>query len=245
MSLLPLKDWIQRTRALVRTEHEEERREELELLRDAGSARLQELGLQLSRLEVDSIHTGVLGQTLISLKRRAGIPLPANSQFSQRDAVLLRWSGQNSPEARGVIHQIKDSQRLLVSFQVSESLDWSLQDEVESHSGDLTLLKVADEVTFQLYERTLERLEEYSEGRRPLQCSPLLEILHGRTPPTTPVPEIPFQPINQSLNPPQITAIRRALGSPELHLIHGPPGTGPAPDSFSGFLRSDLPPPVF
>src|SRR5206468_7288547 len=47
----------------------------------------------------------------------------------------------------------------------------------------------------------------------------------GETPPAF-VPEVPFEPLDPTLNASQREAVRFALAAQDLAIIHGPPGTG-------------------
>lgn len=53
-----------------------------------------------------------------------------------------------------------------------------------------------------------------------------LELFEGERSPEMPRPRSGFIPLNERLNPSQIQAIQHALATPDIHLIHGPPGTG-------------------
>lgn len=54
------------------------------------------------------------------------------------------------------------------------------------------------------------------------------DIIFGDQPPSTiPVTSLPpWKPVNPGLNAVQINAISAALSAKDIHLIHGPPGTG-------------------
>src|ERR1700753_1969145 len=54
--------------------------------------------------------------------------------------------------------------------------------------------------------------------------NPLFEVLMGRKLPSNKVPYTDLQFLDQSLNASQQAAVRFALESPEIALIHGPPG---------------------
>lgn len=78
--------------------------------------------------------------------------------------------------------------------------------------------------------QTMARLQKLT----PAETSPFVQVLFGHSAPT-PIPDdpakleettCPISWISTHLNPSQEDAIRFALASPEIGLIHGPPGTG-------------------
>ena len=72
--------------------------------------------------------------------------------------------------------------------------------------------------------QTMTKLSKMSEA----ECTPLIRVLLGQSSPAPPdfgkVEELQF--LDSSLNTSQKDAIRFALASPDVALIHGPPGTG-------------------
>ncbi|EFR01924.1 DNA-binding protein SMUBP-2 [Nannizzia gypsea CBS 118893] len=88
----------------------------------------------------------------------------------------------------------------------------------------LWLVKLANDVTYRRMNMTMMKLEKMQES----EYSQLIRVLFGHT---TPSP-LDFESVGQlefmdgSLNGSQKEAIRFALASREIALIHGPPGTG-------------------
>ncbi|SPQ18669.1 80f67aa2-ff00-4db9-a73a-690f3cb75107 [Thermothielavioides terrestris] len=91
------------------------------------------------------------------------------------------------------------------------------------------IVKVADDVTFRRMNATMERLAKMGEA----EYSPFIRVLFGLSSPS-PVPaDLSRDPevgeiewVDPTLNDSQKDAIRFALASREIALIHGPPGTG-------------------
>ncbi|OAL74414.1 DNA helicase [Trichophyton violaceum] len=88
----------------------------------------------------------------------------------------------------------------------------------------LWLVKLANDVTYRRMNQTMAKLEKLQESEH----SQLIRVLFGHT---TPLPLDfesvgPLEFMDPSLNDSQKEAIRFALASREIALIHGPPGTG-------------------
>ncbi|KXX77337.1 DNA polymerase alpha-associated DNA helicase A [Madurella mycetomatis] len=100
---------------------------------------------------------------------------------------------------------------------------------VEGLVGRVWIVKVADDVTFKRMNWTMERLAKMSEQ----DYSVFIRVLFGLSSPS-PVPtDLEKDPevgeiewVDPTLNDSQKDAIRFALASREIALIHGPPGTG-------------------
>ncbi|KAL1993661.1 hypothetical protein VTN49DRAFT_2330 [Thermomyces lanuginosus] len=88
----------------------------------------------------------------------------------------------------------------------------------------LWLVKIANDVTYRRMKQTMERMEKMPESEH----THFMRVLFGHTTPSSPdydsVGQIDF--IDPTLNDSQKEAIRFALASREIALIHGPPGTG-------------------
>lgn len=86
-------------------------------------------------------------------------------------------------------------------------------------------MKLANDVTYKRLNQTMTRLQKM----QPAEHSTLTQVLFGQTSPT-PISEDELKEdvrwSDPSLNDSQKEAIRFALGSREVALIHGPPGTG-------------------
>ncbi|KAM5441463.1 putative DNA helicase [Microsporum ferrugineum] len=88
----------------------------------------------------------------------------------------------------------------------------------------LWLVKLANDVTYRRMNQTMMKLEKMEES----EYSQLIRVLFGHTTPSPLDLESvgPLEFMDPSLNDSQREAIRFALASREIALIHGPPGTG-------------------
>ncbi|KUL91924.1 hypothetical protein ZTR_01435 [Talaromyces verruculosus] len=88
----------------------------------------------------------------------------------------------------------------------------------------LWLVKLANDVTHRRLNQTMEKMEKMSESEH----SYFMRVLFGNTTPSSPDYDTigPLDFIDSTLNDSQKEAIRFALASKEIALIHGPPGTG-------------------
>jgi DNA polymerase alpha-associated DNA helicase A len=84
-------------------------------------------------------------------------------------------------------------------------------------------VKLANEVTFKRMRETMERLRDTPIN----ELSYLANILLGRMKPSAIQESIDLKFIDETLNDPQKDAVRFSLSSPEIALIHGPPGVQP------------------
>ncbi|KAL2270154.1 hypothetical protein VTJ83DRAFT_2338 [Remersonia thermophila] len=91
------------------------------------------------------------------------------------------------------------------------------------------MVKVADDVTFRRMNQTMERLSKLEER----EYTPFIRVLFGMSSPSSVPEDLANDPevgtidwVDPTLNDSQKDAIRFALASREIALIHGPPGTG-------------------
>ncbi|KAG1059852.1 hypothetical protein G6F42_028160 [Rhizopus arrhizus] len=83
-------------------------------------------------------------------------------------------------------------------------------------------VKLANSITYERMLKGLERLEKKCEQGG----SSLINVLLGQSDLSTTVMPTDINFFDETLNESQKEAVRFALGSPEVALIHGPPGTG-------------------
>lgn len=95
--------------------------------------------------------------------------------------------------------------------------------------GRIWIAKLADDVTFRRMNKTMEKLRDMEEH----DYSEFLRVLFGLSSPASLTSNLAKDPdlgsiewVDTSLNDSQKDAIRFALASREIALIHGPPGTG-------------------
>jgi len=97
-------------------------------------------------------------------------------------------------------------------------------DDVDALGEKLWLVKLANDVTFKRMNQVMVKLSKMAES----EYTGLMGVLFGLSSPGVPdmgkVKDLKF--IDETLNDSQKDAIRFALASPDVALIHGPPGTG-------------------
>ncbi|KAI1643446.1 DNA helicase [Daldinia loculata] len=223
--------------ALLDIELQSEINETSGLISGTSPASLQRAGLAVTNLVVSSQRTGLGGRTVIELAPDAATSgtgeLPEHG-VRTGDIVLVSEQPAGSAKkrevkdlerkgARGVVIRIK---RDAIAVAVDED-----KEDAASFGGRVWLVKLADDVTYRRMKQTMERLGDMAES----EYSTFTRVLFGLTSPSL-VPadlardseygEGKIEWFDPTLNDSQKDAIRFALASKEIALIHGPPGTG-------------------
>ncbi|KAJ4394226.1 hypothetical protein N0V93_003443 [Gnomoniopsis smithogilvyi] len=199
-------------------------------------AALQRAGLAITNLTVSSQRTGLGGKTVVELAPDAAVSsgdeLPEHG-IRTGDIVLVSEQPAGSAKKREVKELERKGARGVVTKVrrewVGVALDEEREDALGSLGGRVWVVKVADDVTFKRMNLTMEKLKEMTESEHSI----FMRTLFGLSSPS-PLPEnLSSDPdvgelewIDPSLNDSQKDAIRFALASREIALIHGPPGTG-------------------
>ncbi|KAK4897831.1 hypothetical protein LTR27_004603 [Elasticomyces elasticus] len=189
---------------------------------------LQRAGLALLNLTVSSQRTGFGGKTLLELgldPAVGGGDLPEHGlrtgdicAVAEQPKGAERKKEREGMEKRGVDGVVTKVQRETITV----ALD---KDEVDIPGGKLWLVKLANDATYKRLNQTMTKLQK----AQPADHSILTQVLFGQSSPTPVSKEdltasITFH--DSSLNDSQQDAVRFALASKEIALIHGPPGTG-------------------
>lgn len=174
--------------------------------RRGSKADAEKSGYTLLDLVITHHEPGVGGELLLTLvKRNRSLRLPWNRLRSGSPVVL-------SPEDSG-----GDSQRGVVTAQSRDVIVVSVSDWPDGERFRLDLS--SDEVTRKRQEAAIRSIQQAS-GR----TGQLREVFLGEREPG--VSQSPDCELPTSLNSSQKEAIRFALASEDLAIIHGPPGTG-------------------
>ncbi|KFH47903.1 DNA polymerase alpha-associated DNA helicase A-like protein [Hapsidospora chrysogenum ATCC 11550] len=196
---------------------------------------LERAGQAITNLVVSSQRTGLGGKTVLELSPDTATStsgdLPEHG-IRTGDIVLVAEQPAGSAkkrevkdlEKKGVRGVVTKVQRSFVGVALDED-----KDDAACFIARVWIVKLADEVTYRRMNQTMEKLQKMSEA----EYSSFIRVLFGLSSPS-PVPadlasdsdvgKIEwFDPI---LNDSQKDAIRFALASREVALIHGPPGTG-------------------
>ncbi|KAI3497995.1 hypothetical protein L1887_33675 [Cichorium endivia] len=172
-------------------------------------------GSTILNLKCMEVQTGLMGKTLLELQSNKGDVLPAH-KFGTHDVVVLKPNKADlgSPAlGQGVVYRLKDSSITIAFDDIPE----------EGLNSPLRIEKVANEVT---YRRMKDTLIQLSKGIQKGPASDLVPVLFGEKSPTVVKKDVTFTPFNKNLDHSQKDAIRKALSSKDLFLLHGPPGTG-------------------
>ncbi|SPO00865.1 probable DNA-binding protein SMUBP-2 [Cephalotrichum gorgonifer] len=217
--------------ALLKAEQESEIADSTALINSHTPSALHRAGLAVTNLVVTSQRTGLGGKTVLEL----GPDAATGGELGEHgirtgDVVLVAGQPGGSAkkrevrelEEKGVGGVVVRFGKGAISVAVEEGKD-------EMPAGKVWIVKVADDVTYRRMTITMEKLEKMDEG----EYSNLMRVLFGLSPPT-PVSDDPesdpavgkIEWIDPTLNDSQKDAIRFALESKEIALIHGPPGTG-------------------
>ncbi|KAI0175619.1 DNA helicase [Hypoxylon sp. FL1284] len=229
--------------ALLDAELQSEIQETSALIGGTSPASLQRAGLAVTNLVVASQRTGMGGRTVLELGPDAATTTTAElPEHGVRTGDIVLVSEQPAGGAkkrevkdlerrgaRGVVTKVK---RDAIAVAVDEGKD---KDEDAAAplvaAARVWLVKLADDVTYRRMNQAMERLRDMPEP----EYSAFVRVLFGLSSPS-PVPadlakdseygDGKIEWIDPNLNDSQKDAIRFALASREIALIHGPPGTG-------------------
>ncbi|KUI66823.1 DNA polymerase alpha-associated DNA helicase A [Cytospora mali] len=223
--------------ALLDAEQKSEIAETSHLISAHSPSALQRAGVAITNLSVSSQRTGLGGKTVIELSPDSAVSssdgeLPEHG-IRTGDIVLVSEQPAGSAKKR----EVKDLERKGVKGVVTRvrktdvgvALDEDKEDASAALGGRVWIVKLADDVTFKRMNQTMGRMQVMSESEH----SMFMRVLFGLSSPS-PVPEnLTSDPdvgkiewFDPTLNDSQKDAIRFALASREIALIHGPPGTG-------------------
>ncbi|KAK5658819.1 hypothetical protein OQA88_1631 [Cercophora sp. LCS_1] len=202
-------------------------------------AALQRAGVALTNLSVTAQRTGLGGKTVVELGPDAATAKGDVSELPEHgirtgDIVVVSEQPAGSAKKREVKEMEKKGVKGVVTKVGRGSLAVALDEEKEDVAasglgGRVWIVKLADDVTYRRMNGTMEKLQKMTEQEHSI----FIRTLFGQTSPL-PVPEdLRADPevgkiewVDPTLNESQKDAIRFALASREVALIHGPPGTG-------------------
>ncbi|EFQ26319.1 uncharacterized protein GLRG_01463 [Colletotrichum graminicola M1.001] len=219
--------------ALLSAELAAEVAESSALVSHHAPAALHRAGLALPNLIVGARRTGLGGRTVLEL----GADTAVSSELPEHglrpgDIVLVSEQPAGNAKKKEVKELESKGARGVVTRVRRETIGVAVDDgkgEEREFAGRVWIVKVADDVTFRRMNQTMEKLEKMTES----EYTAFMRVLFGLSSPS-PVPQdlaadselSKIQWIDPSLNDSQKDAIRFALASREVALIHGPPGTG-------------------
>ncbi|KAG8691523.1 hypothetical protein FRC11_002113 [Ceratobasidium sp. 423] len=222
-----LEQFLNQMRALCLKERMAEVEQSSLLLSACGPKLLEQKGLALLGLGVSNIQIGLGGKRPGDIARiEANITSAAGKRGTKAQKKQTQASGDTDTQAsaEGVVYKVSDT-RIVVSVE-AESQDIELPERCR-------VVKLANSVTFDRMDRAIDSLERLATQQAfdgppsAVQSLPLAQSLLALKPLDryTPVSDnLSF--MDGNLNDSQKEAVKFALDSPEIALIHGPPGTG-------------------
>ncbi|KAI0600832.1 P-loop containing nucleoside triphosphate hydrolase protein [Biscogniauxia sp. FL1348] len=219
--------------ALLDAELQSELQETSGLVSSTSPTSLQRAGLAVTNLVISAQRTGLGGRTVLELgpDGATGGELPEHG-IRTGDIVLVSEQPAGSAKKREIKDLEKKGARGVVTKIKKDAIAVAVDEEKEdaaSLSGRVWIVKLADDVTYRRMNQTMEKLQKMSES----EYSIFMRVLFGLSTPSSVPRDLSTDPeygkiewIDPTLNDSQKDAIRFALASREVALIHGPPGTG-------------------
>ncbi|KAI1613162.1 P-loop containing nucleoside triphosphate hydrolase protein [Exophiala viscosa] len=236
--MLPPAAFFNTLQTLISLEQDSEIVETSLLLSSTPPSTLARAGLAILNLAVQSLKTGLGGRSVIELGLDPAVvskdsrgELPEHG-IRTGDIVRLGEMPKGTAKKKEVA-ELKTKGVEGVVIRIGERAVWVALgkeatggDEVENvPDRKLWLVKLANDVTYKRMNQVLTKLLKAPESS---SYTSLQRVLLGLSSPGTPdlekTKDLVFS--DPTLNPSQQDAIRFALSSPEIALIHGPPGTG-------------------
>jgi len=240
--------------SLLKAEQASEAAETALLLSSAAPSTLARAGLAVTNLTTNALKTGLGGRTVIELgldpayaptnlkNGEKGVSSKADGSLPEhgiRTGDIVRIGEMPKGGAKkkeltelkgkgveGVVTRIGERAVWVAAGKGGNDNNKDDSDLDALASGRLWIVKLANDVTYKRMDWALGKLLKAAVDDT---FSPLQRVLLGLSSPASPdstklKEELVF--VNDSLNESQKEAIRFALASPDLALIHGPPGTG-------------------
>lgn len=205
-----------------------------EALSSLAPATLARNGLAILHLLPASQRTGLGGKTILELEPDPSIgstSLTVSSSAGIRPGDIVRVEEQPAGSAtkwtkreikaagvEGVVQFVKESS---VGIVLGDN-DEDALDKLVGGGKRLWVVKGGSEVVYRRMEKAVRMLGEAAVNGKE---TTLARVLFGLSKPDPPK-EVDIEFFDEGLNDSQKEAVRFAVGSPQLALVHGPPGTG-------------------
>ncbi|KAI9883536.1 MAG: hypothetical protein M1823_004700 [Watsoniomyces obsoletus] len=211
--------------ALLDAELQAELAEATSLVAQSSPTTLQRAGLAITNLVLSSQRTGLGGKTVIDLEPDSAIGGDLIQEHGIRTADIVSIQEQVAGSAKkkerdeaskvtGVVTRVRGPR---LSIAVNEG-------EEEVSPKRLWVLKMTNDATYKRMSQAMSKLGSLPKS----EYTPLMQTMFGHSSPASvdmgTHSELNF--FDPTLNESQKDAIRFALASGEVALIHGPPGTG-------------------
>lgn len=220
--------------ALLDAELQSELAENSGLVSNASPTSLQRFGLAITNLVISAQRTGLGGKTVLELSpdsaQSSTGELPEHG-IRTGDIVLVSEQPAGSAKKREIKDLEKKGVRGVVTKVKKESVAVAADEGKEDVqiTGRVWLVKLADDVTYRRMNQTMEKLLKMTES----EYSMFTRVLFGLSTPSLVPRDLSgdaeygnIEWIDPSLNDSQKDAVRFALATKEIALIHGPPGVG-------------------
>jgi hypothetical protein len=243
--------FVARTKHLITVDHHEEHTYDTAVKQRLTVRQLESLGILLTGIEISDVTTGLYGRQLITITNRKGLNKRLKAhEFRVRDVVQIRdnqhivssSTSSNTSDthciAQGTIYRIKEDSITIAVDNVNKGSNRNDDDndsntiDFDNIPNNIVLIQVPNEITYQRYTDVLTKLQHASQSLldNTQPATRVLNILYNNHSPqcidSSTVKHLEWTPINSSLNDIQKHAVTRCLLSNDIHLIHGPPGTG-------------------
>ncbi|CAN6310295.1 unnamed protein product [Urochloa humidicola] len=209
--MMSLQDFVSSMAPLI----DLEKAAEISAESETSAKSLERRGNVIANLKCTDAQTGLMGKTLLEFQPNKGDVLPSH-KFGTHDVVALKPNKADAGSVslgQGVVYRLKDSSITVAFDDIPE----------DGLNSPLRLEKLANEVT---YRRMKDALIQLSKAVQTGPCANLVPVLFGEKAPMHSKDAMKFSPFNKNLDDSQKDAISKALGSRDVFLLHGPPGTG-------------------
>ncbi len=191
-------------RRAIEYERKAQREATLQEIRTLSGWKREKLGRAVLNLRGKLLGRDLGGFYVVKFGRSK----PFETEIDVGDVVLVSKGDPLKSDLTGTVVS-KTSRSISVAFQELPP-KWAL-------SRGVRLDLFFNDVTFRRMENAINVVENEKAELRDL-------VLGVRTPASS--QPVPFDPRDEELNPYQVEAVSKALGSEDVFMIHGPPGTG-------------------
>ncbi|CCG82981.1 Putative uncharacterized protein [Taphrina deformans PYCC 5710] len=193
---------------------------------------LERRGLAITNLEICGTKTGFGGRTLVELERSGATSRTHDHAFLSSimrsgDIVRIEEQPSGATKKNAMTELSKSGVEGVVSRASDDKITVALSHEdaePPSTNGRVWVVKLANSITNDRMTKSMKSLLTDAD-----RVSALTKILLGTSSPSPPREDSTlkeFKLFDTTLNASQQVAVKHALLSPEVALIHGPPGTG-------------------
>jgi len=207
--------YADRLTALVEMEREEEMRRHEQEIRSLSGRERERRGRALIEMRGRDEGEGLGGHLVKFMREQKGAPLP-DTEIRVGDLVMIsKRDPLRDDNPTGTVTQV-------TNYSITASFDPEPRKLSGWVFGDgLRVDLYVNDITYQRMQDALARLPT-ADGL----LAPLRDVCTGAASPTPAPPAEVENWHNPALNPSQRRAVRDAVAAEEVHLVHGPPGTG-------------------